>query len=294
MISTRAFLVVATCIYLRRIATQGKKANITSPHAVLEVEEDIDSGYTGESATLMEWVDLRDTDETTSKSPCGEAPRTALAAVFPFPEDAILLRNAVVCSIVPSDELHVDEKVPTYADMAKSIMDTFWYPAELDDGEDANSDMGVDEDGGLGGEDWDAWTGVMRLRTPAPTPTSIIMTLPALVTPSLSASSEPRYAAASVFRSATSTLGSILNWTCGVVCDRGPGCDRKRAQPNGEYPMRTMKKKALSGPSYAKVEDDVEDGIPSVADTQLERPAIAINPPRRAGGWMRVDADDIV
>lgn len=49
MVSTRAFIVVATCLYLKRVAE--KKASLAS-HAVLEVEEDIDSGYTGESANL--------------------------------------------------------------------------------------------------------------------------------------------------------------------------------------------------------------------------------------------------
>lgn len=49
--ATRAFIVVATCLYLKRIAEQ-KRAILAAARVALEVEDDIVCEYTGESATL--------------------------------------------------------------------------------------------------------------------------------------------------------------------------------------------------------------------------------------------------
>ncbi|KZV65918.1 hypothetical protein PENSPDRAFT_689429 [Peniophora sp. CONT] len=305
MVSTRALIVVATCVYLKRVAE--KKAALVASRAVLEAEEDIDSGYNGESATLMEWVDLRSlTEAQASNIPSFDVSETAVAIAFPFPKDSLRLRNAAVCSIYKSDDPPLDDS-PTLADVAKSIMDNFWQGAELDRDDDTNSDLGADSNGDLNGEDWDAWTGITRLRNPAPTTTSSIMTLPTLVTPPLSTSSERQHAISSIFRTATSTMESIFNWTCGVAYSRGSGYSKELTQESDEYPLGSVTRMAFSGSLYAQVEDEGENDMdiglprPPSESSQLKRPAIAVaaemigfNPPRRTGGWMRVDADDFV
>ena len=55
------------------------------------------------------------------------------------------------------------------------------------------------------------------------------------------------------------------------------------------------------GPSYIEVGEDTHDALLPSANSQSKRPAltlagqmIGINPPRRPGDWMRVDADDVV
>lgn len=244
----------------------------------------------------MEWVDLRSTHTAASRLSSGEA-STAIATAFPFSKDSVLLRNAAICSIIPNHDPPLDENGPTFADVAKSIIYNFWQDPGVDAHDEANSDRDVDE-AAFGGEDWDAWTGLVTLRVPAPTATSAIMTLPTFVTPPLSTPSGARYALTSAIRSAASALGSILNWTCGVACNRVSSYSNGGAQDSKAYPHGAITRTALSGPLYTQVEDECESELPS---SQLRRPVIAVTSQmfglkasRRAGGWMRVDAEDTV